>query len=150
MTNAALKAPDPYLAQAIADEMALAPLLGWGRIEQPTAITPGVYVRGSNHSTFAHESGIETVSIGGWWLPRWRRDWSAGELIGLLGLSIEQDDHTVKVHHQHQYAVIAAFDAHPSRDAAIQFALVQVATQILTERRAADAEKRALNRPPGP
>ncbi len=134
-----------YLAEAFADEIALAKLHAqWRRTyKAPTELTldaPLIYVRPTTTHPFSgHNSRLTFSTMTPQVPPHWRRSWNAaGPLSTELGLSIrhDQEDGTVSVSvGSGRRNVSEAYADHPSQDAAAMAAIVRAAIQRLTELR---------------
>lgn len=132
MNNAALasSAPNPYLVQAIADELALAPLLGWYDIGRPDYATRLGIIWGSHPDERDPIENKPTRTM----MPRWRRSWDgAGELIAPFHLSIIRHELGVIVSAPFVENVWASFAEHPTGDDAIRWAIVQAAMSVLAD-----------------
>lgn len=120
-----------YRSAAVADELAIAKLLGW------TSLPAHGDMMRSNHNTASlyGEKG-HAARLGSQFLPRWRRDWAgAGELIGRCGLRISPNGTGVVVSTESGRICGAIYVDHPDKDSAIRFAMCQVAIQFLTAER---------------
>lgn len=127
---------DAYLAEAIADELALAKLLGFIRLEVPSATDPKPLIWGV-HKDFRPEwEGAQ----GRAWLPRWRRSWDgAGELIARCNLSVMPGGTCVVVEQAYDGGDMfdTSFSSHPTKDDAFRYAICKAAIEYLTAERAA-------------
>ena len=128
-----------YLKEAMADEVALAGLLKFGKCKlpaRPSMFDPIVRVSAARagHGTLGSGLGGSAALI-----PQWRRNWSsAGPLIGKLALKIghDHDEGTVSVGaSDRRRSVTEAYADHPSVDAAIWAAITRAAIQLLTDAR---------------
>jgi len=123
---------DPYLAECIADELALARLLGY-KPDAPHEITPNCTIWASKGTSFASFSGPGTRSNDKVWLPKWRRGNDCFELIALCKVSVMFCEDRVVAGVTGQYmATQASFADHPTKDAAIRFAMCKAAIAYLT------------------
>lgn len=132
-----------YLAEAFADEIALAKLHPkWKRaFKAPTELVidaPLVYVRATK--TFGSSATSPRLTFSTMTPPTppyWRRSWgAAGPLSTELGLSIRHDaeEMTVSVGVGNgRRNVTEAYADHPSPDAAAMTAIVRAAIQRLTD-----------------
>lgn len=118
--------PATYLAEQIADEKQLAALLGW-TVKPSVSIKPGMWLEGVR----GKQDGMGPPSSSS--LPQWRRSWAgAGELIAPCQMMIVCTAVNVGVSCPDQKTVHAGFSEHPSRDAAIWFAMCKAAIAYLT------------------
>lgn len=118
-----------YLAACIADEVAIAKLLGWKNITPPAEIAPTSRILGDKFRRASIQSRTQISSM----LPRWRRAWDGvGELISLCALSIKQSERGVIVT-SGEHICPALYCEHPSKDDAIRFAMCQVAIAALRQ-----------------
>lgn len=134
-----------YLAEAFADEIALAKLHPhWRRtFKAPADLTLDarlVYVPPTRtHYNSANSPRLTFSTMTPRVPPHWRRTWAAaGPLSTELGLSIrhDQDDGTVSVGVGNgRRNVTEAYADHPNPDAAAMAAIVRAAIQRLTELR---------------
>jgi hypothetical protein len=121
--------PDEYLRQAIDDEIELARVSGYLKIDvppTPTRTSPLLAQSNSRLQPARH-------------LPRWRRDWvAAGELIEEFNLSIRQDDEegTVSVGVRgRRLDVTEKYADHPDKAGAILAAVAGISIQLRAEQR---------------
>jgi hypothetical protein len=116
-----------YWRAALEDEYRLAQLLRWGNLARPEAVDGSFMLMGTNGSAPGANPRLART-----FLPRWRRNWaSAGELVALCGLNLQQGPETVAVSARMGYPVVARFADFPSHDAAIWFALCHAAIGYL-------------------
>lgn len=134
-----------YLAEAFADEIALAKLHPhWRRtykapaaltLDAPLQLSPRTSTFGSSASSPRLTFSTMTPQVP----PHWRRTWAAaGPLSTELGLSIrhDQEDGSVSVGvGGGRRNVTEAYADHPNPDAAAMAAIVRAAIQRLTELR---------------
>lgn len=129
--------PADYLRDAIADEMAIAGLLGYHGIACPQELNSNSTLFGHLGRTFASYTGTRTVSEPKVWLPKWRRTWDgAGELIARCQLSVVQRVSGTAIDHVTVSApfcepAYAAFLDHPTPDDAIRSAMCKAAIAYL-------------------
>jgi len=132
--------PQPYLEQAIDDEIELAiAMAGGGKITRPAyvnSITPLRFDRPTRtHYTSANTPRTNSTNA----LDQWRRDWrAAGALSTKYGLSIRHDleEGAVSVGTGNRRRdVTEAYADHPDKDAATMAAIVRAAIQLCAETR---------------
>lgn len=136
-----------YLAEAFADEIALAKLHPkWRRTfkapEQPSMDSPLVYVRPTRtHGTSATSERLTFSTLAPQVPPHWRRTWlAAGPLSAELGLSIRycEEEGTVSVGAGGgRRNVTESFADHPDKNAAACAAITRAAIEHLTALRSA-------------
>lgn len=138
---------DEYLAEAFADEIALAKIHPqWRRTFKAPAVqsidAPLIYSpRARTHYTGATSPRLTLSTNVVPVPPLWRRTWAAaGALSAELGLSIryDEDEGAVSVGvGSGRRNVTEMYADHPSKDAAACAAIVRAAVQRLTDLRAA-------------
>jgi hypothetical protein len=130
---------EQYLREAIRDEIELASVKLRHRVVMPRLITiDAMLTPEPPRAGRLISPGAARQTFGATPLPRWRRSWAAGQLIGELSLEIRQDpdEGTVQASAVGQRrGVIEAYADHPSKDAAIWAALVRMAIRVCTEAR---------------
>lgn len=125
-----------YLADAIADELLLAQLLGYADIEAPTEITPNCWIWASRGKEFASVLGHTMASLGRIPLPRWRRGWEgAGELIAPCLLDVRTDAKGA-CGIWSGGSIWVDWNHHPDRDSALFYVISKAAIAHLSERAA--------------
>lgn len=128
-----------YLKEAIADEIELAKLLGYGKVTRPPAPTMFTLLSRGGAPRTGHRMLGSDTSSGTSTLPMWRRNWSAaGVLISKLHLQLKHDldEGTVSAGaSDRRRAVTEELKDHPSVDAAIWAAIVRASIQLLTDMR---------------
>ena len=128
-----------YLKEAIADEIALAALLNYGRLVRPPAPTMYTLLQRASGPRTARgalgSSGDDGTSA----IPMWRRNWgAAGWLISKYFLQIKHDTEEGTVSagaSDRRRSVTEAYADHPSVDAATWAAVSRAAIHLLTEMR---------------
>lgn len=127
-----------YLKEAITDEIALAALLGHGKVTRPATLTQFTLLQRGTARAGRGTLGLDS-SAGISSLPNWRRAWGgAGPLISKLSLKISHDldEGSVTVGaSDRRRSVTEEYKDHPSVDAAIWAAIVRAAIQLLTDAR---------------
>lgn len=125
--------PDPvavakaaYAAGIMADELALAHLLGWKNFREYKDPCEGYRIKGSHDKARGHTSRDCLVPM-----PAWRRTSDAAELISICQLSIAPTDGGVAVHAETGPVIRAIYHEHPSKDHAIWFAMCRAAIAYL-------------------
>lgn len=123
-----------YIAEMMADDMALAPLLKFGDLSYNSQTVDNYWIFGVDKG----ERGLEARTARGP-IPRWRRDPSAmGDLLERLPLSILRDDEdgqvTARIESEGMlvYANVR-YAEHPSVGHAIRKAMVKCAIDFLTQ-----------------
>jgi hypothetical protein len=116
-----------YLTEQIADELALAPLLGWAHITAPSSITPNCWIFGTHHDARGHAGRNASAPC-----SRWRRDNSAFELIARCEMMIVCAVGCVAVNCPTRESVRADYADHPTPDDAIRYAMCKAAIAYLT------------------
>lgn len=119
-----------YLAEVVADELALAKLMGWANIEPPLAITPNCWIFATHLLARGHDHRNASVPC-----PRWRRSWEgAGELIARCELCMIVSGARVAVGAGpgNDFTAEAEFSDHPTKDDAIRYAMCKAAIAHLS------------------
>jgi hypothetical protein len=132
MTALARADVDAYLRDAIADELTLAPLLGWKVSAGPITYSPNVYLKGSKGSRFASSIGPAMAPAPMVWMPQWRRSHDAFELVALCALRIEWSVDSVTATAADGWGNTASFEHHPTKEAALRFVICKAAIAYLT------------------
>lgn len=121
---------DPYLAAAIADEIQLGRLFGY-KVQAPHEITSNCTIWASKGSSFASFSGPAMRSNDKVWLPKWRRSNECFELISICEMQITCTETGVGVCCPGFPVQHAIYSTHPSKDAAIRYAMCKAAIAYL-------------------
>lgn len=131
MSALASPAVDAYLVAAITDELTLAKLLGWAKIESPVVITPNCWIFGTHIAARGHTHRNASVPC-----PRWRRDWAgAGDLIARLELNMVIGDKRIAVR-AGEHDASTEVSIHPNKDDAVRYAICKASIAYLTAKQA--------------
>jgi hypothetical protein len=149
-----LRIPASYWDQCIADELALAPLMGYSDLRAPTVRDQGAWIFGHSAYTFRSAVGPATEPTHAGPLPRWRRDAHAtGGLLERVPADVTwcwdsvrlsiQDPKLAAADMADAFSAVEFFRDHPSNGHALRKALVNLALDYLGECRLyADAARR--------
>lgn len=126
--------PAAYLADQIADEMDIARLLGYRKIERPAPLLGCPNVIWGTHPDFKPEW---EGALGRRFLPQWRRSWDgAGELIARCDLTVSAGATSGKAGFGYGTPSVAStsalYEEHPTKESAIRAAICKAAIAYLT------------------
>lgn len=121
-----------YVAEQIADELALLPLLGWKNVRAPLEIAPNCWIMGTHFLANGH-----TARNASTFCPRPRRSNDAFELIARCQMLISCTETSVAASCPDSLIVHASFTEHPSKDDTIRAAMCKAAIAYLSKERGA-------------
>ena len=122
-----------YVAEQIADELTLARLMGYRKLEPPSAGALNPTIWGIAADFKPDWPGAD----GRAWLPKWRRSWAAvGELIGVCKIGVSPGDVSASASYVDSEGALIHFRElhvyHPTADDAIRAAMCKAAIAYLT------------------
>lgn len=121
-----------YVAEQIADELALLPLLGWKNVRAPSEITPNCWIMGTHFFANGH-----TARNASTFCPRPRRSNDAFELIARCQMMVSCTQRSVSVMCPEMPLHFEGFAEHPTELDAIRAAMCKAAIAYLSKERGA-------------